>query len=41
MPTKTISNKLVHNNLSTTQIYAIVVDAKVSYVMIVLRKKFM
>ena len=41
MPIETVSKMLGHNNIKTTQIYARVIDSKVSSDMQVLRKKFM
>ena len=41
MPIETVSKMLGHNNIKTTQIYARVIDSKVSSDMQVLRQKFM
>jgi site-specific recombinase XerD len=41
MPIETVSKMLGHNSLKTTQIYARVIDSKVSSDMQVLRQKFM
>ena len=41
MPIETVSKMLGHNNIKTTQIYACVIDSKVSSDMQVLRQKFM
>ena len=39
MPIETVSKMLGHNNIKTTQIYARVIDSKVSSDMIILREK--
>jgi len=41
VPIETVSKMLGHNNIKTTQIYARVIDSKVSSDMQVLRQKFM
>ena len=40
VPIETVSKMLGHNNIKTTQIYARVIDSKVSQDMIILRQKF-
>ena len=40
VPIETVSKMLGHNNIKTTQIYARVIDAKVSQDMLILRQKF-
>ena len=40
VPIETVSKMLGHNNIKTTQIYARVLDSKVSADMMVLRQKF-
>jgi site-specific recombinase XerD len=41
VPIETVSKMLGHNNIKTTQIYARVIDSKVSQDMLILRQKFM
>ncbi len=40
VPIETVSKMLGHNNIKTTQIYARVIDSKVSQDMLILRQKF-
>ena len=40
VPIETVSKMLGHNNIKTTQIYARVIDSKVSSDMLILRQKF-
>ena len=40
VPIETVSKMLGHNNIKTTQIYAQVIDSKISSDMLILRNKF-
>ena len=41
VPIETVSKMLGHNNIKTTQLYARVIDSKISSDMLILRQKFM
>ena len=40
VPIESVSRMLGHNNIKTTQIYAQVIDSKISSDMLILRQKF-
>ena len=40
VPIETVSKMLGHNNIKTTQLYARVIDSKISSDMLILREKF-
>ena len=40
VPIETVSKMLGHNNIKTTQLYARVIDSKISSDMLILRQKF-